>query len=242
MEYFNTDFFIRTFFTALSGIPVTMAITLVSLAVAAPLAFVMALSKLYRVPVAMQAVSFYISFVQGTPAVVQVMIIYSLVPSLLAAFYVALGGDSRVIYGTDPIVYAYIIFSLNTTAVLAEVFRSALQTVERGQLEAAYALGLSPVQAYLRIVLPQALVVALPNICNVTITLLKNTSLAFMMTVKDITAIVKIEAAYGFNYIEAYLDIWIIYIILCAAIEALFKLAERMLGSYRGQNMRGRTA
>ena len=95
-------------------------------------------------------------------------------------------------------------------------------------------MGLSPVQAYVRIIIPQALVVALPNICNVTITLIKTTSLAFLMTVKDITAIVKIEAAYGFNYIEGYLNIWIIYIILCSVVEALFKLAERVLKAYRG--------
>jgi len=233
MISFNTDFFVKTFFLAFRGIPVTMAITLVSLAIATPIAFIMAMSKIYRVPVARQAASFYISFVQGTPAVVQVMFVYSLVPSLLAAFFKSIGSSFNI-FDTNPIIYAYIIFSLNTAAVLSEVFRSALSTVDRGQLEAAYSMGLSPFQAYVRIIIPQALVVALPNICNVTITLIKTTSLAFLMTVKDITAIVKIEAAYGFNYIEGYLNIWIIYIILCSVVEALFKLAERVLKAYRG--------
>jgi L-cystine transport system permease protein len=237
MAHFNFDFFISTFFLALRGIPVTMAITLVSLAIATPLAFCIAMSKLHSIPVARQISTFYISFVQGTPAVVQVMIVYSLVPSLMAAFVKNFGIGIDV-YDTNPIVYAYIIFSLNTTAVLSEVFRSALKTVDRGQLEAAYSVGLSPVKAYTRIVLPQALVVALPNICNVTINLIKNTSLAFMMTVKDITAIVKIESSFGYNYIEGYLDIWIIYILLCSGIEAIFKLAERALGAFRGGSAR----
>jgi L-cystine transport system permease protein len=237
MLRFNLDFFIRTFFLALRGIPVTMAITIVSLAIATPLAFCIAMSKLHSIPVAKQISTFYISFVQGTPAVVQVMLVYSLVPSLLAAFVKRFGIGIDV-FDTNPIVYAYVIFSLNTTAVLSEAFRSALLTVDRGQLEAAYSVGMSPFKAYTRIILPQALVVALPNICNITVSLIKNTSLAFMMTVKEITAIVKIEAAYGFNYIEGYLDIWIIYILLCSGIEAVFKLAERLLSEFRGGSMR----
>ena len=232
MDSFNTDFFVKTFFLALRGIPTTMAITTVSMILAAPLAFALALSRMYRVPVARQAASFYISFVQGTPAVVQVMLVYSIVPSLLEAFFKTIGSNFRI-FDTNPVIYAYIIFTLNSAAVLSEVFRSAMQTVDRGQIEAAYSMGLSSVQAYTRIILPQAMVVAMPNICNVTITLIKTTSLAFLMTVKDITAIVKIEASYGFNYIEGYLDIWIVYIILCSVVEAAFKLAERALGTYR---------
>lgn len=233
MTSFNTEFFIKTFFLALNGIPATMAMTIVSLLIAAPLAFCMAMSRIYKVPVAKQFTIFYVSFVQGTPAVVQVMLVYSLAPSLLHAFFGFIGSDIKI-FDINPIIYAYIIFSLNTTAVLSEVFRSAFQTVDRGQLEAAYSMGLSAPQAYARIIMPQAIVVAMPNICNVTITLVKTTSLAFMMTVKDITAIVKVEASYGFNYIEGYLDIWIIYILLCSFIELLFKLAERVTGKYRG--------
>jgi len=154
MVSFDTDFFVKTFFLAFRGIPVTMAITIVSLAIATPLAFCMAISKIYRVPVARQAASFYISFVQGTPAVVQVMLVYSLVPSLLAAFFRYIGSGINI-FDTNPIIYAYIIFSLNTAAVLSEVFRSALSTVDRGQLEAAYSMGLSTFQAYVRIILPR---------------------------------------------------------------------------------------
>ena len=234
MSRFNLEFFIETFFLTLRGIPVTMAITAVSLVLPTPVAFCMAMSKMHRLPVAGQASSFYISFVQGTPAAVQIMLVYSLAPSIIASFFKSIGSGLNV-FDTNPIVYAYIIFSLNTAAVLSEVFRSALQTVDRGQQEAAYAAGLSPLQTYIRIILPQALVVALPNICNVTVNLIKGTSLVFLMAVKDITAIAKIEASFGYNYIEAYLDIWIVYIILCSSVEALFKLAEQIMRAYRGE-------
>lgn len=102
-----------------------------------------------------------------------------------------------------------------------------------GQFGAACAVGLSPVQAYVRIVLPQAGVAALPNICNLTVNLIKGTSLAFLMTVKDITAIAKVEASYGYNYIESYIDFFIIYIIICALTQYLFRLLERRAGRYK---------
>jgi L-cystine transport system permease protein len=125
------------------------------------------------------------------------------------------------------------VFTLNTIATLSEVFRSALSTVDRGQLEAAEAAGLTPIQAYVRIIIPQAMVTAVPNICTTTTNLIKSTSLAFLMTVKDITAVAKVEAAYGYNYIEAYMDIWIIYIVLCTIVELFFKILEKRLRAYK---------
>ena len=92
---------------------------------------------------------------------------------------------------------------------LSEVFRSALLTVNRGQLEAGLTTGLTASQTYKRIIIPQALTAAIPNLCNATVGLIKNTSLAFMMTVRDITAVAKIQASYGYNYVESYIDIFL---------------------------------
>lgn len=228
----NTEYMIKTFFLALSGIPTTLSITVVSLLVATPIAFFMAIHRIYNVKGLKQLVTVYVSFIRGTPIVLQILIIYSLLPSLLNLLVKGLGWKANV-FDINPIWYAFIVFTLNTCAGLSEVFRSALQTVNKGQLEAAYATGLTTVQAYTRIVIPQALVVALPNICNLTINLIKGTSLAFLMTVKDITAIAKIQASYGYNYIESYLDIFIIYIIVCALAQFLFTLAEKYFGSYK---------
>ena len=137
------------------------------------------------------------------------------------------------VFDIDPILYAFIVFSLNTTAVLSEAFRSALLTVNHGQMEAALSVGLSRAQAYMRIIIPQALVAAMPNICNTTVNLLKSTSLAYMMTVKDITAIAKLNAAKGYNYIEAYIVIFFIYIILCTIVQLVFQGIEKALSAYK---------
>lgn len=228
----NIDYMVSTFFLALSGIPITLGITAVSLAAAAPIAFFMAIQRIYNVKGWKQFVTVYVSFIRGTPIVLQILIIYSLLPSLLNLMVKNMGWNINI-FNINPIMYAFIVFTLNTSAGLSEIFRSALQTVNKGQLEAAYATGMSTVQAYTRIIIPQALVVALPNICNLTINLIKGTSLAFLMTVKDVTAIAKIQASFGYNYIESYLDIFVVYIIICAAAQYLFTLAEKHFGSYR---------
>ncbi|MDD3904351.1 MAG: amino acid ABC transporter permease [Sphaerochaeta sp.] len=228
----NLEFMKHTFMLALFGVPVTLKITMVALAIALPMGFFLALTKIYNRKISGAFSTLYVSFVRGTPMVLQVLIIYSLLPSVLNQILKS-AGSSVNIFDLDPIMYAYVVFSLNTAAILAEVFRSALQTVNTGQLEAAHSAGLSTFHAFKRILVPQALVVAMPNICNATINLIKGSSLAFLMTVKDITAIAKIEAAYGYNYIEAYLDIFLIYLILCASIQLLFGWLEKKLGVYR---------
>lgn len=228
----NMDYLINTLFLAMTGIPTTLKITIVSLLVSTPIAFFMAISKVYNVKIVKQLVSLYVSIIRGTPVILQILIIYSLFPSLINALAKGMELNFNV-FDVNPVIYAYIVFTLNTSAGLSEIFRSALLTVSRGQLEAAYAAGMSTVQAYRRIILPQALVVALPNICNLTINLIKLTSLAFVMTVKDITAIAKIEASYGYNYIESYLDIFLIYILVCSVTQLLFALAEKHFGSYK---------
>ncbi len=228
----NVGYMINTFFLALTGIPTTLFITAVALLVGLPLGFFMALSKIYNVRIVKQLVTFYVSFIRGTPVLLQILMVYSLFPSMLNIVVKRLGLPINV-FDINPILYACIVFSINATAELSELCRSALLTVDRGQMEGALSIGLSRAQAYVRIILPQALVAALPNLCNVTIQLIKSTSLAFLMTVKDITAIAKVEAAYGYNYIESYIDIFLIYVLVCSITQLLFHLAEKRFGAYK---------
>ena len=222
----DLPFMARTFLVSLGAVPVTLQITIIALLIAVPAGFFMALCIIYRVRLLKQLSLLYISFIRGTPIVLQILIIYSLLPSFLNAFIKSRGWNINI-FDVNPIVYAFIVFAMNNAAQLAELFRSALLAVNKDQYEAALACGLSPVQSYVRIIIPQALVTALPNLCNLVITLIKNTSLAFMMTVRDITAAARIEASYGYNYIEAYLDIFVLYIIICALVQFLFSRLER---------------
>jgi L-cystine transport system permease protein len=231
----NFPFMVNTFFASLKAIPITLEITIVAIIIAVPIGFFIALCVIYRIKVLKQLSQLYISFIRGTPIILQILIIYSLLPSLLNAFIKSRGWNINI-FDINPIFYAFIVFAANNSAQLAELFRSSILAVDKGQYEAALASGLSPVKSYIRVIIPQALVTAIPNFSNLVIILIKNTSLAFLMTVRDITATAKIEASYGYNYIEAYFDIFLIYIIVCAVVQLLFDRMESHFAAFRFVN------
>ena len=231
-EGLNYKFLVDTFFIALSGVPIALFITIVALLFALPLGFLLALTRIYRIPVLHRFAQVYVSFVRGTPIIIQIFIVYSSVPLLLSSLFTKFNIGMNV-YDVNPIWYAFIVFTFNTTAVLIEVFRSALSTVNKGQLEAAQSVGLTNVQAYRRIIIPQALVVAMPNICTATVNLIKATSLGYAMSLQEITLKAKVAANVGYNYVEAYIDIFLVYLLLCSAVEFAFKLYEKRLSKYK---------
>ncbi|MGB3102319.1 MAG: amino acid ABC transporter permease [Psychrobacillus psychrotolerans] len=231
-EGLNYTFLIDTFFIALSGVPITLLVTIVALLIALPLGFLLALTRINQVPVLNWFSRIYVSFVRGTPIIIQIFIVYASVPLILSLLFEKYNININV-YNINPIWYAFIVFSFSTTAILIEVFRSALSTVNKGQLEAAQSVGLSNFQAYRRIVIPQALVVALPNICTATVNLIKATSLGYAMSLQEITLKAKVAANVGYNYVEAYIDIFLVYIILCSLVEYGFKIYEKRLSRYK---------
>ncbi|MEK4403563.1 amino acid ABC transporter permease [Sporosarcina sp. FSL K6-6792] len=231
-EGLNYKFLVDTFFIALSGVPIALFITIVALLFALPLGFLLALTRINRIPVLHRFAQVYVSFVRGTPIIIQIFIVYSSVPLLLSSLFTKFNIGMNV-YEVNPIWYAFIVFTFNTTAVLIEVFRSALSTVNKGQLEAAQSVGLTNVQAYRRIIIPQALVVAMPNICTATVNLIKATSLGYAMSLQEITLKAKVAANVGYNYVEAYIDIFLVYLLLCSAVEFAFKLYEKRLSKYK---------
>lgn len=223
----------ETFFVVWQGAGVTLSLTFLSLTFAAVPAFYFALVRMRGTRILLPLIGFYISFVRGTPIILQILLLYSLLPSLLNAGLKMMGSTFNVFDAIDPFFYAVIIFTLNTIALLSEVFRSALLAIPKGQLEAGLSIGMSEMQTYVRIIIPQAIVIALPAIANLTVNLIKGTSLAFLMTVKDVMALGRIAASYGYNYIEAYIDVFAVYIVLCSIVQFAYHRAEKRLGAYR---------
>ncbi|WP_373774181.1 amino acid ABC transporter permease [Streptococcus ferus] len=220
------DYIIKTFVLSLKGIPVTLSIMVVSILLSLFPALFLALGRIYKIKGVTGFSLLYLAFMRATPPILFILFFYSLLPSVLNTMLKSSGLN---VFELNPIYYAFIIFSLMTTGSLSEIIRSAILTVDKGQMEAAQTIGLTASQAYRRIVLPQALKAALPNLCNLVINLIKGTSLVFVMTVRDITAIAKIEAAYGYQYFESYLVIFMIYLVICGVIQLLFSYAERRL-------------
>lgn len=229
----NIKFMGETLVKVLAGIPVTLEITVFTLLIAGPLAFLSAVARAENRKVAGRLIAGYVSFIRGTPVILQILFLYSLLPSLLNHLIRNVLQLDYNIFDWNPVVYAYVVFIVNNLAVLTEVFRSALQTVNQGQLEAGLAVGMTKRQTYLRIIIPQAMVAAMPNLCNSTIGLLKSTSLAYMMGVKEITSIARTAAAYGYDYIEAYLDVFFVYLVLCTVVQLIFKGIEKRISVYK---------
>ena len=222
------NFISKAFLATLGGVPVTLLIMVVSILLSFFPALFLALGQIYKVKGVRSFSVIYLAFIRATPPILLILFFYSLFPSLLNSFFKSIGSHFNVLE-INQIYYAFIIFSLMTTGSLAEILRSAILTVDKGQLEAAQAIGLTNRQAYIRIVFPQALRSALPNLCNLVINLVKGTSLVFVMTIKDITAIAKVEASYGYQYFESYLVIFILYIVICGVIQWGFNLLEKRL-------------
>lgn len=222
----DLNYIVNTFLVTLKGIPVTLIIMVVAILLSFIPSLLLALGQIYKVRGVRTFSVVYLAFIRATPPILLILFFYSLFPSLLNQIFKNLGSQVDV-FKFNPLYYAFIIYSLMTTGSLSEILRSAILTVDKGQLEAAQAIGLTNFQAYRRIVFPQALRSALPNLANLVINLVKGTSLVFVMTVKDITALAKIEASHSYQYSESYLVIFVIYLIICGLIQWMFRGLEK---------------
>ena len=222
----DLDYIVKTFLETLKGVPTTLIIMIVAMILSFLPALFLALGQIYKVKGVRTFSLVYLAFIRATPPILLILFFYSLFPSLLNQFLKSIRSNVDI-FKLNPIYYAFIIYSLMTTGSLSEILRSAILTVDKGQLEAAQAIGLSNSQAYVRIIFPQALRSALPNLANLVINIVKGTSLVFVMTIKDITAIARVEASYGYQYFESYFVIFLQYILICGLIQWGFSILEK---------------
>lgn len=208
------------------GLLNTMKLSLVAFFFACIIGLVVALIKISRIPILSQICAIYISFFRGTPLMVQILIFYYGIPMLLNRFNAEFGWNIDV-NGIPAIVFMYINFSLCYGAYISEVMRSALLSVDKGQLEAGYTVGMNTPKVFYRIVFPQALSNAIPNLENYFIDLVKGTSLAFTATVVEVLASAKIIGGRTYKYFEAYMAAALIYWGICVILEFVFNKIER---------------
>lgn len=224
--------FIWTAFAALLGaVPTTLAITVVSVGCGFAIGTAVALSRQFKVPVLSQLGTAYVTFIRGTPMITHLLLIYFGLPILVDAAAEALGIGFRSV--SIPMVgFAYISFSITAGAYMSEVVRSGLLAVNRGQLEAAYSVGMTTAQALRRIVLPQAFAASLPNLSNMLIGMLHGSTLAFTVSVVEINAKAQIVATTNWKFFEAYLAAALLFWGLTFMIERLTALAEKRFKLY----------
>ena len=229
IEGFDVKYFFSTIEFLLPAIPITFLITIVSFVCGGALGFLLALIRIYKVPFLSPLATLYISFFRGTPLLVQLVMFYYGIPILLKS----LGLNPDFINSIDAIYYSIVIFSLYASSYLSEITRGALLSVDRGQTEAAFSIGMSYTQALRRIILPQAFMITLPNLLNFFIMQLKNTSLVSVITIQDLMGVADTQAASSSKFLEVYFMAALLYWAICVVLEFIFSRIEKRLESFR---------
>ncbi|TVY04625.1 amino acid ABC transporter permease [Cohnella terricola] len=215
----------------LSAVPTTLNVTMVSILFGTLIGTIVALIRIYRVPVLNPIASAYVTVIRGTPMLTHLLLIYYGLPMLVNGLSDSFGWSFRA--ASIPMIgFAYLSFSITSGAYLSEVVRSGMLAVNRGQIEAAYAVGMTTPQALRRIVLPQAFAVSLPNLTNALIGALHGSTLVFSLTVVDINAKAQIVASTNWKFFDAYLAAAILYWGLTVLIEQLSGLLEKRINVY----------
>jgi polar amino acid transport system permease protein len=209
-------------------LPKSMEITAVSMIVGLLLGLLFAIIRTRKIAVLHRLVAFFVSFIRGTPMIVQLYMTYYVIPIILKAINLHYG-TSYNIRAVPDLLFVFITFGINEAAYNSEIIRAALQSVQQGQIEAAESLGMSYLQMLRRVILPQAAAVAIPPLGNALIGLLKGTSLAFVAGIIEMTAAGKIISGSNFRFFEVYLSLAIIYWALTIMIERAVSVLEHRM-------------
>ncbi len=226
MRGLDWNFMLENLLTIAKGISYTMEIAVVSIIFGTVLGLITALARMYKIPVLSQISSIYIAIIRGTPLMIQILVVYYGIPRFLQ-WVNAEYGTNMDINSIPAIYFMYFCFSLYIGSYLSELLRGCISSVDGGQLEACYSIGMTTAQGMFRVVLPQALVSALPNFGNHFIGLIKDASLAFTVSIPEILGQAKILAGRTSKFLEAYLDAAIIYFIICFISQQILKILEK---------------
>lgn len=196
----------------------TIPLTLISFAVGLVLALLVALARLSRRRVVSGLARGYVSVIRGTPLLVQLFIIFYALPSLGIVI--------------DPFPSAVVAFSLNVGGYAAEIIRAAILSVPKGQWEAAATIGLDHTLTLRRVVLPQAVRVAVPPLSNTFISLVKDTSLASTIMVTELLRKAQEIAAPTYEFMTLYSLAAVIYWLICLVLSSAQARLERRLDRF----------
>ncbi|TVX96446.1 amino acid ABC transporter permease [Cohnella terricola] len=227
----DLSFIWTAFVGLLPAVPTTIRITVVSVLSGFAIGTFIALCRMYRIPVLHRAAAAYVTVIRGTPMLTHLLLIYVGLPLIVDGLAERFGWAFRSVQ-IPMIGFAYISFSITAGAYFSEIIRSGLQSVNKGQLEAAHAIGMTTPQALRRIVFPQAFAAALPNLSNSVIGMLHGSTLAFTVSVVDIFAQAEIVATTNWKFFEAYLAAALLFWGLTILIERLTALLEKKVTRY----------
>ncbi|WP_417308050.1 amino acid ABC transporter permease [Devosia sp.] len=228
----------RQIFTMLQrGVVTTLWVSLVAFAMASVVGLLVALARTSSNPVLVQLATFYVEIIRG-------------IPILVALFYIAFVGapwlvdvgnflltplvetglvEPLTVRGFDFTWRAIFALTLCYSAFIAEIFRAGIEAVDRGQIEAARALGLSPLTTFRHVVAPQALRTILPPLGNDFVSMIKDSALVSALGVQDITQLGKVYSSGTFKFFETYNVVAFLYLVMTISLSLLVRLLERRM-------------
>ncbi len=199
----------------LDGVVMTMALTAVSLCLAVVIGLVVCLARLSRLPVVSKVAVFYIEVIRGTPLLLQLFYIYYALPDVgirLPAFQAGVAG-----------------LSINFGAYLAELFRAGIQSIPEGQTQAAKSVGMTSLQSTRYVILPQAFRVIFPALGNYALVMVKESSLAAVLSVRELMRAGELLASSTFQTMKVFTLVGVIYLVVSYALSLSFRHCERKL-------------
>ena len=201
------------------GFQVTLSLFFIVIILSVPGGLLLALLRLSTNRVVTTIVDAYVYVMRGTPLMLQILLIYYGLPFMIEGFEL-----------TD-MTAAVLSFVLNYIAYLCEIFRSGIQSVPKGQYEGAKVLGFTYVQTMYKIILPQVIKRVLPPLANETITLLKDTSLVYVLAMNDILRITRSIVQRDFD-ITAFIVAGVFYLAMTFVLTKLYQYLERRMAIY----------
>lgn len=211
------DKLLETTLSIWSGAQVTLQIFFVTLLLSLPLGLFAAIARLSKVCMLSRLMELYIWIMRGSPLMLQLLFVYFALP--------------LVGIKLEPMPSALLAFTLNYAAYFAEIFRAGIQSIERGQYEAAKVLGMTYSQMMRRIILPQMMYRVLPPISNETINLVKDTSLIYILAMNDLLRVARTIVQRDFD-MTAFFIAGIFYLTMTAVLTWIFKRMEAHYGRY----------
>lgn len=216
------------------AIPMTLWLALLSTVFGLLLGVIGALFQIHKTPICAKLTMIYLTIIRGIPALILIYVAYYGLPKFIIAFGRTIG-QTWTLNTIPNIVFAVTALAIERSAYFTEMVRSAILSVDAGQMEAAKAVGMTTLQSYRRVIFPQAIVTALPNFGNLFIGAIKGSSLAYVVGVMEITATANIEACRSYRYIELYVAISIIYWVINTFFGQIFRISEKKLSRYKAQ-------
>lgn len=212
------EYILRITPALLEGLDTTLSVFFLTLVFSIPLGVLVAIGRLSNIKPLVGILKLYIWIMRGTPLLLQIVVIFFGLPIVGITF--------------DRFPAAILAFVLNYAAYFAEIFRGGIESIDKGQYDAAKVLGFTPAKTYQRIILPQMVKIVLPSVANEVITLIKDTSLVYVVGLGELLRAGKIASNRDASLVPLIM-VGVFYLALTAILTVAFQKLEKRYSYYQ---------